>query len=156
MEIRQATTSELEAVADLAGEFYSSTRFLRVFDKARFVQLWTGFIEAGTGVIFAIYDGDKVGGAIAGIMYPEAYSGEDIAQEFFWFIRSDYRGTIRSIKLYHEFERWAREKGASEVRMCHLMDSMPEVVSSFYDRLGYAAAEVVYVKALDASSRMVA
>ena len=150
MEIRQAKTSELEAVADLAGEFYSSTRFLRVFDKARFVQLWTGFIEAGTGVIFAIYDGDKVGGAIAGIIYPEAYSGEDIAQEFFWFIRSEYRGTIRSIKLYHEFEAWAREKGASEVRMGHLADLMPDSVASFYRRLGFEEVETNYVKRLAA------
>jgi GNAT superfamily N-acetyltransferase len=147
--MRQVGIGELESVAELAVEFYASSKFLRGFNREHFVTLWTSILSTESGVIFALFDGDIVAGAIAGTVYPEAYSNEKIAQEWFWFLRSAYRGkALASVQLYKRFERWAKEKGCVEIRMGHLSDLMPEKVASFYRRLGYSQVETNYSKRL--------
>lgn len=151
MEIRQVLPSEIESVGRLASEFYAASVHLRVFDMSHFVAFWTTLITAGTGVIFAMFDGPRVAGTIAGMVYAEPYSGEPIAQEFFWFLSKEYRGkALSSIQLYRMFEQWVKDRGCTEIRMGHLSDSMPEKVAAFYGRMGYKKAETLYIKRLAA------
>jgi GNAT superfamily N-acetyltransferase len=146
MEVRSLAVSELPRLAECAREFYQSSRFLRHFDMARFEQLWTGLLATGTGTIFALVDDGRIVGTLGGVMYPETYSDELIAQEFFWFCQSEHRG--QGLKLYRAFEQWARKGGCSQVRMAHLSDSMPEKLKRVYARLGFEEVETSYAKRL--------
>jgi GNAT superfamily N-acetyltransferase len=128
-----------------AREFYAASRFLRTFDLARFTAMWTGLLASGAGAIFVLDDGE-IRGAIGGVAYPDIYSGELTATEFFWFVSEAHRGG--GIRLYRAFERWAKAKGCARIRMVHLMDSMPEKLQTVYERLGFEAAEVHYSKDL--------
>lgn len=131
----------------LAREFYASSKMLREFNLVKFIELWTIFLVQGTGVIFLLMDGGAITGTIGGIVYPEAYSGELTAQEFFWFVHQKNRGG--GVRLYRAFEQWALKKGCHEVRMGYLVDLMPEKVAHFYERLGFTRVEVNYAKRLD-------
>lgn len=134
-------------MAEAAKAFYSSSRFLKNFDLDRFCSAWKGFIESGAGVIFGLFDEEGiVRGAIGGLCFPELYSGELHASEFFWFVMEGYRGD--GMKLLRAFEAWAREKNCTLIRMAHLSDSMPAKVEQVYGRLGYVLAERQYVKEL--------
>ncbi len=112
----------------------------------KFIALWTALLTNGSGGLFLLFEGSEVEGAIGGVIYPEAYSDAQICQEFFWFVKPESRGG--GVRLYRKFEEWARTKGANEIRMGYLVDSMPEKVSTFYERLGFHPVEVNYTKVL--------
>lgn len=143
-----ATIADLPRMEAAALRFYSSSRWLRKFELQRFINLWTTLLGNGTGVIFLLEEHGVILGAIGGVAYPEAYSDELLAQEFFWFIEEEHRGG--GLALYRCFERWAREKGCDEIRMVHLSDSMPDKVAAFYQRMGYGKVETLYSKRLKA------
>ena len=147
MEIKPICPFKLRALAPLAKEFYASSKLLRTFDIEKFVTLWRTLIQSDQGVIFAAFDGHDIVGAIGGTKYPEAYCQDFIAQEFFWFVSRDARGTA-GIRLYRAFEHWSREQGCAEIRMGHLTDLMPEKVAAFYRRIGFVPVETNYAKRL--------
>jgi len=147
MFIREAETSDLDSLEPLATEFYSQSQFLTGFDMARFKRCWTELIEGGAGTIFLLIDDrGEIAGLLGGMKYPELYSGTPIATEFFWYVQEGLRG--QGMKLYRAFEDWARNRKCSQIRMVHLMDSMPDKLNVVYRRLGYEPAELHYVKDL--------
>jgi len=141
--IRRASLDDLPRLAPMAREFYSQSQFLHHFDADRFAKCWTELLTLGTGVIFLLGTED-ISGVLGGVIYPDLYSGRLIATEFFWYVRLGSRG--HGMQLYLAFERYAKNRGCEEIRMVHLLDSMPEKLSRVYRRLGYAPAEVHYVK----------
>lgn len=144
--IREIGTDELDKVEEAAHEFYAASRFLGAFSLARFCELWTRLLELGAGVIFADdCDGELVG-MIGGMLHRETYGEALIADEFFWFVREGSRGS--GVALYRRFEEWARERGAVEIQMVHLFDSMPEKVAKFYLHSGFEPVEMRYRKVL--------
>lgn len=144
--IRQATVEDLPGMEAGAREFYASSKYLGKFDPVRFVSVWTNLISSQAGVIFLLIEADELEGAIGGVVYPDLYSGEIIATEFFWFVRQEHRGG--GLRLYKEFEEWAKWKGASQIRMVHLQDSMPDKLERLYRHWGYQPIETHYAKEL--------
>lgn len=144
--IRPATTADLAALEPLAREFYASSRHLGRFDMDRFTQFWGTYLKAGIGAVFVLDEGRGIAGTIGGVLFPEPYSGELVATEMFWFVSSGSRGG--GVALYRAFERWARERGCTALRMVHLSDSMPEKLRDFYSRLGFQEIETHYSKPL--------
>lgn len=143
--IRQAEIADLPKLAAGAAEFYAASDFLTGFDIARFVELWTDLIGRGIGVIFLEEGADGlILGALGGMIHRDIYGEDQIAEEFFWFMRPDTRGG--GVRVYRAFEAWARERGAVSLQMVHLLDSMPAKVGAFYERVGYRAAEIRYIK----------
>ena len=140
------TVEQLPQLAECAAVFYAASRFLKDFDMARFVALWTDLLQRDVGVIYSQRVDGRLVGTIGGILYPETYSGKPVATEFFWFVLPEFRGA--GLQLYHAFEDWARMRGAMEIRMIHLMDSMPQKLERVYTHLGFVPAEVHYVKPL--------
>lgn len=144
--MRQATIDDLARMGELAAAFYDSSRFLRGFRLERFTAFWSQLL-GGAGVIFVDESADgAITGAIGGLAYPEPYSGELVATEFFWFVLPGARGG--GLRLYRAFEAWASERGCSQLRMVHLEDSMPDRLATVYTRLGFIAAERHFVKEL--------
>ncbi len=151
MTIELATVADLPKMAECAAEFSRSSRLIRPFEMARFQALWTSLIESGTGAIFSLVDAGRIVGFIGGVVYPEPYCDELIAQEFFWFVQGEHRG--QGLRLYRAFEQWAREKGCAQIRMAHLSDLMPEKLKRVYALLGFKEVETSYAKDLGARGR---
>jgi GNAT superfamily N-acetyltransferase len=146
--IREIAIDELGRVEEAALAFYASC-FLNHFSLAKFREIWTKFLELEAGVIFAADSDGEITGAIGGLVHPEIYGERIIAEEFFWFIREGFRG--EGVRLYRRFEQWARERGAVEIQMVHLFDSMPEKLAKFYLHTGFEPVEMRYRKALTAA-----
>jgi GNAT superfamily N-acetyltransferase len=147
MKIRPATAADLPLCGPAAQEFYASSKFLQGFNLDGFVKTWTGFIAADVGVMFLLWDDDgQVAGAIGGALYPEPYGSATVCQEFFWFVSPKQRG--QGVELYRELEQWARDRGCSRIRMCHMLDSMPDRLKRVYERWGFEPVEVHYEKEL--------
>ena len=146
MLVRQATLQDLPRLSACGREFYTSSKVLREFNIERFCETWTVLLSNGTGVIFLLCDGEEITGTIGGMAHKDLYSNDIIGQEFFWYVLEESRGA--GVRLYRAFENWAKERGCSRLRMGYLVDSMPEKVGRFYERLGLEADEVVYSKEL--------
>jgi GNAT superfamily N-acetyltransferase len=144
--IRRLDVSELERLGEGAAEFYASSRFLEDFEPALFRRIWEELLANGAGVVFVAEKDGRIEGAIGGIVHREIYSAATVAEEMFWFAREAARGA--GVALYRHLERWAKEKGAANLHMMHLADSMPEKVSRFYCAQGFELAETRYVKRL--------
>ncbi len=149
MVIRKATIEDLPKMEGCARRFYNASQFLKNFDAARFVALWTNLLDRDMGVIFLLHAAGEIRGAIGGVVYPDTYSQRLVATEFFWWVDPSERGSA-GIALYHKFEAWARQKHCDEIRMVHLVDSMPEKLERVYRHWGYTPCEVHYRKELAA------
>lgn len=146
MLIRAATVEDLPRCSQSAQEFYESAPSLGSFELDRFITMWTMLLGNGSGVIFLLLDGEVIVGAIGGVAYPDTYTANLMATEFFWFVGKASRG--QGVRLYRLFEQWARDRGCAQIRMVHLLDLMPEKVARFYDRAGFKPLEVHYAKEL--------
>jgi GNAT superfamily N-acetyltransferase len=146
--IRTATVEDLASLEPLAREFYASSQVLKRFDTDLFVTTWIRLLDAN-GVIFLLEDNAGViSGALGGVIYGDPYSGDAIATEFFWFVSAKARGGRGGLQLLQAFEGWARDRGALEIRMVHLLDSMPEKLARVYKHFGFQPIEVHYSKEL--------
>jgi GNAT superfamily N-acetyltransferase len=144
--IRPLSVTELPLLEACAREFYGASRFLETFDMNRFRAIWEALLGSGNAVIFIDDRDGEIAGTLGGLVHPDIYGGELVAEEFFWFVRESHRG--RGIRLYREFERWARDKGAVSIQMVHLLDVMPQKVSQFYLCEGFQPVETRYAKSL--------
>jgi GNAT superfamily N-acetyltransferase len=145
-QIREATVEDFPRMESCAREFFSQSRFLKGFDPGVFASTWAGLLASGAGAIFLLEDENEIHGALGGVAYPDPHTGDLLATEFFWFVSAGHRG--QGLRLLKTFETWARAKGCRQIRMAHLVDLMPEKLEAVYKRLGYAPAEVLYVKEL--------
>jgi GNAT superfamily N-acetyltransferase len=146
--IRRAEVEDIPQLEAGAMEFHQSSAVLGQFQMAKFLLVWKALLGNGNGVIFIDEVNDQIIGAIGGICHRELYSDALLAEEMFWFVRPSFRG--HGARLYLNFERWAREKGAWALHMFSLGDSMPEKLDAFYARTGYKIAERRYLKRLAA------
>lgn len=144
--IRKATVEDLPKLLPCAVEFSASSKFLNRFSFESFLSSWEKFLDMGIGVIFIEESGGDIHGCIGGVKYRDPNTGRMVATEFFWFVRMRLRGC--GIRLYREFETWARDNGCQDLRMVHLMDSMPEELDRFYKRNGFEEMEIHYTKEL--------
>lgn len=144
--VRMATVADLPRMGEAAKVFYASSHFLREFELGRFVSLWGELLRTQPAVVFLHESDGEITGAIGGLVHPNIYGRELIAEEFFWFIEPQHRGG--GVQLYRRFEAWAREQCAEWIQMAHLRDLMPSKVARFYEREGYTAIETRYEKRL--------
>ena len=145
--IREATISDLPKLSSLGLKFHASAN-LGNFAISDFCALWERFFAIDFGVIFVAECNGEIVGSIGGVIHPRPYDlkGPLVAEEFFWFVQPDARGC--GIDLYRKFEEWAKRRGAVELQMCHLIDSMPEKLERFYKHEGYSLIEKRYAKTL--------
>jgi len=148
MLIREVKVEELPMLQECATAFYAASSHLHEFKMDLFSATWKPQIERGVGVIFGMFEGDRIVGTIGGLVSGDLYSGEPYSIEFFYYVLPEFRGTILSMKLYFAFERWSRERECSYIQMAALADSMPEEMAEMYRRLGFNPVEVTYRKEL--------
>lgn len=81
-------------------------------------------------------------GFMAGVIVPSAVDPDwKMAVELAWW-SEDRKG----MHLLRQFEKWAKESGASEVRMTTLA-SLPRA-SKIMERVGYRSAEISWTKVI--------
>lgn len=144
--IRQATIADLPAMNDVALEFYEESESLHGFKIERFTALWTELLNCELGVIFVLDDGE-IEGVIGGMVHPDAYGGDLVAEEFFWFVRKRSRGGFGAFRLYRSFKRWAEDNGALSIQMVELLDTSTGLGETLR-RMGYKPIEMRYAKSL--------
>lgn len=86
-------------------------------------------------------------GAIMGSVYPYPFNPDiKYAYDVGFWVEPELRGSPLALKLIVEFEKRAKELGASKVVMVALNSITPDRTCKFYSKLGYKLVELNYVK----------
>lgn len=144
--IKRLESSDLPLLMDGASQFFAEGKLPGRFDPVYFISRWADVLSKGGGVIIGMFGPDGIQGAIGGYLYKDINNGDYQAIEGFWYVIEKYRG--RGVILLRAFEDWAREVGAKRVAMIHLLHLHPDKLKDLYERLGYHAVEISYIKEL--------
>ena len=90
--------------------------------------------------------GDEIIGVFFGLLETPFFSNDIIARDLLWFVRKDKRGSVFGIRLLREFERWAKENGASKIMLGQSTGVRIDETRKLYERLGYEVVGVNTVK----------
>jgi GNAT superfamily N-acetyltransferase len=149
VEVRRVVTTDLQSCLDMTARFHAASPISNVapFDRdGMAVTLREMMMNPRAGVWLALLDGAPVG--IAGaLLYPLYFNpAYEVAQELFWWLNPEARGSGAGEKLFQNVQTWAKDKGASAVFMIALADSRVGKMDRFYKRAGFQPMEHTYMK----------
>ena len=134
---RLATLGDVLDLVEMGRKFKDASGMVAPFNPEAARDFISTMIEAEAGVVF-VSDAGMIGGALV----PTYFSPEWLmAVELAWW--SEGRDGLR---LLAAFEGWARDMGASEIRMTTLA-SIPGP-AKIMARKGYAPIEISYQKVI--------
>lgn len=147
--IRELSVDEIDSITHMGKDFFAEAKLPGEFKADVFCKTWRALIEIGLGFILAAYKGNNQAvGALGAVMAPDLNDGQLVSQETFWFMSADSRGSLMSTRLLRAFEEKAREKGVKRISMVHLLSLNADKLGKFYERMGYRALEVHFMKEL--------
>lgn len=150
MNTRELEHDEMPAVLKtIAENFWPEGRedLLGQVDLEHMQRTWAQLHCAGLAAILACYDEHGVlAGALGAMLSPSPHTGDTSAQEVFWYVLPEYRGTRAAAQLIRAYEVWAKRHGARFVLMAHLTHLMPAAIGRFYRLRGYRQTETIYTK----------
>lgn len=143
--VERLTETELPELARLGKLFYREGALPGKFVPEQFIATWRKFFELGFGVVFGLRIEGELMGALGAAVLPDPNDGELVGSEMFWWVAPEARG--HGMGLLNAYETWAvNEMGAKRIGMVHLLSLAPEKMGKLYERRGYKATEVHYVK----------
>jgi len=149
MRIRNARETDLPGLVEIGKKFYTLNPFRHTAELDNFSLRRTLLDVLRHHVLLVVLDDDKLVGA-AGVYIAPLYwhFGKLQAQELFWWIDQEYRGTKAGKQLFIWLENACRAKGVNYLCMAALQESSPEAVGAIYERAGYHKIEINYMKEL--------
>jgi GNAT superfamily N-acetyltransferase len=147
--VRRAETLDLPSCLDMTARFHAASPISGVapFDRdGMAVTLREMLANPRAGIWLALVDDAPVG--IAGaLLYPLYFNpAYEVAQELFWWLNPDARGSGAGEKLFQTLQTWAKDNGASAVFMIALADNRVDKMDCFYKRAGFQPMERTYMK----------
>lgn len=144
--IRLADDADVDVVLEMGRKFYTSIEQAKMipFDEESasvqiFHMLDNGFI------LLAEADGEVVGMMGCSFFdYPMNLAYKGCTEHMFW-VEESHRGSTLAARMIKEAEAIAVHEGASFCVMAAL-ESSPEMIDTFYKRLGYNRSERAYIK----------
>jgi GNAT superfamily N-acetyltransferase len=134
--IRPATLADLDQITAWGAEFHAASGMLAPFD-AEATRVFVARLIEASGAVVLMHERGMIGGLLS-----PAYCAPQwvIAVELFWWAESGGMALLRA------FEAWAKENGASEVRMTTLA-ALPRA-EGVLKRAGYSPAELSHAKVI--------
>jgi len=149
MRVRRANHEDIKAFVKQAEAFFAVSPMSEraAFDEPKFAKFCDQALESDTFAFWVVdRDGEIVG--ISGAMTFPLYFAPTIkiAQELFWWIEPEARGTSAGKQMMFEIEGWAEQVGASHLLMIALENDRSKTMERFYGRNGFAPLERIFIK----------
>ena len=143
--IRKATKEDKPKILGLLHDFYRSTDYYFLgWNPESTSTLVDSLIDNEQATLIV---NDEVTGCIGGYVVPFwMNNNKKVCQELFWYVDKSTRGSKVALSLFNCFENWAKDQGASFVAMSSTTNLDPSGVGAFYQRKGYRASDISYIK----------
>lgn len=148
-QVRPLTVDELPLCRPLGENFFEEAKLPGQWNGDAFLEQWEGFYRLGYGVVFGAFEGEALVGVCGGLAFPDSNTGQERAQELFWWVEPGHRRAGPALALLRHFEAWAEERGCEAVTMAFLHSTgNGETLDRWYRRRGYRPLETHYVREL--------
>jgi RimJ/RimL family protein N-acetyltransferase len=148
--VRMATDADAEQVARLGRQFYEAgglNKYLFEYSEDDVSALIAKTIAEPSACTIVAEDGDRIIGMAAAVSYNHFLSpSTTMAQELFWWIEPEHRGSGAGLMIMRALEDWAKSAGASVMVMVTLHGLGHERLDKIYRQDGYAPLEYSYMK----------
>lgn len=108
------------------------------FSEDRLREIFDLYLRDPNRVVFLGLMNGEACGLYAGYLAPYYFSRELVANDIAWFVVKERRGSRLGLRLLGAFEQWAKERGASEVRIGYSTDINPSAFDSLMLKRGYS------------------
>jgi len=132
--VNKAGVSDIPRIVDYLADFHAQSGLMAPFDAEDAADFVGALVASDDAAVF-VSDRGVIGGAVVPIFFNANWL---MAVELFWWSRGD------GVRLLRVFERWARVRGAREIRLASL-SSIPRS-AKLIARCGYVPAEACYIK----------
>lgn len=130
--IRPAVESDIVRIIDMVERLAEAVGGPQKPCRVKTGRTISGLIHSPDGAVWV-----SDGGFIAGCMTQTIISPDPVAIELGW-----WAGDRSGIRLLHRFEAWARERGATLIKM----SANGGAAAKILERSGYRACETAWVK----------
>ncbi len=150
MIIRRAIITDEPDLIRMGEAFWSETPLAKFseFNPEYLINFIRGASVEPSASVWVAEDGNKIVGAVAGMVYPLFFSGDLISQEIFWWVDPEARGTEAGKMLFEALNGWAKENGAVALSMIAIENGKAEAVGKIYKKKGFIPTEHAYVRGL--------
>lgn len=149
MIVRRATVEDLPEYVVLGRRFHAASPVSTAipFDPEGFGIFYLNALQnPDAGLWLAERDGKMIGVAGA-LLYPMYFSPSHlVAQELWWWLEPEARGSGAGKMMYEAIEAWALENEASAMFMIALEDDNSSKMAKLYARKGYKPMERTFIK----------
>lgn len=141
--IRVATNEDKPELHRMGREFYNASGYSDVgeWSPEVFDNTLDLLIDAGTLLI-------APGGMIGWVNFPVFMTGQQVAQELFWWVDPDKRDSGLGRELLAMAETKAKDQGSSKMMMLCLDELEPEKAVAMYAKMGYVPRERTFMRSL--------
>lgn len=150
MIIRRSIITDEPDLIRMGEAFWSETPLssMSTFNPDYLINFIRGASLEPSASVWVAEESGKVVGAVAGMVYPLFFSGDLVAQEIFWWVDPETRGTEAGKMLYDALADWAKEAGAVALSMIAIENGKAEAVGKIYKKKGFIPTEHAYVRGL--------
>lgn len=144
--IRPAEVQDIPAMVKMGARFFEASGLGRwfTFDPRSFADTLTRLIPDQRALVLVAEHG-----MAAAMAYPCWFNdGHQTAQEIFWWVEAEARGSNLGKRLRQSLEDWAYGKGCLTMEMGALEASRVEALTRYYERHGYGVKERIFCRKL--------
>jgi len=149
MQVRAAIAEDLPKYKDQARVFHAASPVHSAidFDDDGYANFYLAALTNPDIGMWLAESEDKVVGIAGALMYPIYFSPNTrVAQELWWWLTPDSRGTGAGAAMFAQIEQWAVEQKAQAIFMIALEDSRVDSMVKVYGRAGYRPTERTFMK----------
>ena len=150
--IREATALDVLPALELSEHYAAEAEEYAglTYDPEVAVQNFMYAVDSDLHLFILSITGDgKVAGMLWATCSPfQMWSSDWIATDQIVYVKPDYRGTSHGMALIKHYERWAKELGASEVRLSIASGIHEDKTGELYKKIGYSHLGTIYRRKL--------
>lgn len=144
--VRPLLSTELDLLKPIGDTFTAEASHPGGFNSEHFSNTWSWGMQNGIMSVFIAEKDCRVIGALGAAFLPDAFSGQSIAVENFWFVFPEFRDTGIGLRLLERFEEEAKARNCRRVAMVHLANLYPESLRKLYVSRGFKLGEETFWK----------
>ena len=139
MALRNALASDIDRLLELGRQMHQESSYAPMaLDEAKLAELFLTLMDSQYLRVVE-KDGQVVCGML-GLCVPAWFSQDKIAYDFALFVDLNHRGGSAAMRLIKDFIEWAKEVGATQIRLGVTTGSAGVAAEKMYGLLGLTCA----------------
>ena len=150
--IKELEKRDIPFLIDLGYKMQQEGNFKNLdYDRKKMKNLFDMLISNPNFKCFVSENDKECTGMIMGYVSTYIFSNQKYASDLLLYIDPEKRGGFSAVRLIKTFEKWAKSKGAKEMRLGSTVGVNKELIKRLYEKLKYEVTGHTFRKVLGGS-----